>query len=279
MNTYGVHGIHGRAPAIATGLKISRPELSVWVVTGDGDGLSIGGNHLIHMLRRNPDLNMLLFNNEIYGLTKGQYSPTSHPGHVTKSTPMGSVDFPFNPLSLALGAGSSFIARAMDRDPKHLQVTLERSQQHKGTSYLEIYQNCIVFNDGAFSPYTDKSMRDMTSIYLEHGQPITFGKDDSHGLRLDGCRPETVDLQSGNWSKEDLWIHDEKDQNKAWLLSTLFDNNKEEGGLPRPFGVLFARERPTYEELVRDQITAAKEQLGEADLDALLSGEETWVVK
>ncbi len=278
MNTYGIHGIHGRAPAIATGLKAAQPKLSVWVVTGDGDGLSIGGNHMIHTLRRNLDLNILLFNNEIYGLTKGQYSPTSRVGHVTRSTPMGSIDNPFNPLSLALGANGSFVARTMDRDPKHLQVLLERTHLHKGTSFLEIYQNCIVFNDGAFNSYTDKSTRDTTSIYLEDGQPLKFGPDDRHGIRLDGYRPEVVDLQKGDWSDDDLWIHDEKDRNKAWLLTTFFEDNREVGHLPRPFGVLFAEERSTYEGLLQDQIAAAKDQHGEPNLDELLAGEETWVV-
>ncbi|TVQ74723.1 MAG: 2-oxoacid:ferredoxin oxidoreductase subunit beta [Balneolaceae bacterium] len=279
MNTFGMHGIHGRAPAIATGLKVARPDLSVWVVTGDGDALSIGGNHIIHLLRRNLDINVLLFNNEIYGLTKGQYSPTSPQGQVTKTSPAGSVDSPFNPLALALGANSSFAARAMDRDPKHLQSMLERTAEHKGTSFLEIYQNCIVFNDGAFSPYTDKSLRDSTSLYLEDGQPLVFGSGDAFGVRLDGCRPEIVDLRSGKWSKDDLWVHDEKDRNKAWLLTSLFDDNTREGKLPRPFGVFLAEERPTYEQLVRDQISAAMERHGEGDLEQLLTGEETWTVK
>jgi 2-oxoglutarate/2-oxoacid ferredoxin oxidoreductase subunit beta len=279
MDTYGIHGIHGRAPAIATGLKVARPDLSVWVVTGDGDALSIGGNHIIHLLRRNLDINVLLFNNEIYGLTKGQYSPTSPQGLVTKTSPGGSADSPFNPLALALGANGSFVARAMDRDPKHLQAMLERTAGHKGTSFLEIYQNCIVFNDGAFSPYTDKSLRDNTSLYLEDGQPLLFGADDAFGVRLDGCKPEIVDLRSGKWSKDDLWIHDEHDRNKAWLLTSLFDDNSSEGKLPRPFGVLLADERPAYEELVKQQIAAAIERKGDGDLEALLTGEETWTVK
>ena len=279
MNTYGMHGIHGRATAIATGLKSSRPDLNVWVITGDGDGLSIGGNHLIHMLRRNLDLNVLLFNNEIYGLTKGQYSPTSKPGHVTKSTPMGSIDNPFNPLALALGANGTFVARTMDRDPKHLQAMLQRTQNHIGTAFLEIYQNCIVFNDGAFSPYTDKSVRDNTSIYLEPGQPLLFGKDDRYGIRLDGCRPEKVDLESGEWSVDDLWVHDETDRNKAWLLTSLFDDNNRSEELPRPFGVLMAQERPTYEDLLHKQIESAKETYGEGSLEDLLYGDDTWVVK
>ncbi len=279
MNTYGIHGIHGRAPAIATGLKVTRPDLSVWVVTGDGDALSIGGNHIIHLLRRNLDINVLLFNNEIYGLTKGQYSPTSPQGQVTKTSPAGTVDHPFNPLSLAIGSGGTFIARAMDRDPKHLQSMLERSWQHKGTSFLEIYQNCIVFNDGAFSPYTDKSLRDSNSLVLEHGQPLLFGQNEAFGIRLDGCSPEIVDLNTGKWSKDDLWIHDEKDRNKAWLLTSLFDDNTRQGHLPRPFGVFLAEERATYEKLVQDQIAASLERDGEGDLETLLTGDETWTVR
>lgn len=279
MNTYGIHGIHGRATAIATGLKVARPELSVWVVTGDGDGLSIGGNHMIHTIRRNPDLNILLFNNEIYGLTKGQYSPTSKAGHVTKSTPMGSVDNPFNPLSLALGSGGTFVARTMDRDPKHLQLLLERTHQHKGTSFLEIYQNCIVFNDGAFSPYTDKSLRDNTSLFLENGEPLLFGKDDRYGIRMDGYKPEIVDLENGDWSKDDLWIHDEEDRNKAWLLASMFEDNHQDKAMPRPFGVLLAEERVTFESQMQEQIKSAKERFGDGDLKDLLAGEETWTVK
>ena len=175
MNTYGMHSIHGRATAVASGLKASRPELSVWIVTGDGDGLSIGGNHTIHLLRRNFDVNILLFNNQIYGLTKGQYSPTSEENKVTKSTPMGSIDHPFNPLALALGADSTFVARSMDRDPKHLQSMLLRANQHKGTSFLEIYQNCNIFNDGAFETFTEKSSKAEETLFLEQGKPLVFG--------------------------------------------------------------------------------------------------------
>ncbi len=192
MDTYGMHSIHGRAPAIASGLKISRPELSVWIITGDGDSLSIGTNHFAHLLRRNLDVNVLLFNNEIYGLTKGQYSPTSHEGAITKSTPMGSIDHPFNPSALAMGADGTFIARAMDRDPKFLQTILQRANEHKGTSLVEIYQNCIVFNDGAFGVYTDKKSRPEESVYLEQGQPLVFGDNNDKGIRLDGLKPEVV---------------------------------------------------------------------------------------
>ncbi|MCH8487507.1 MAG: 2-oxoacid:ferredoxin oxidoreductase subunit beta [Candidatus Cyclonatronum sp.] len=279
MDTFGMHSIHGRAPSIATGLKASRPELSVWVITGDGDALSIGGNHLIHVLRRNVDLNILLFNNEIYGLTKGQYSPTSHEGTVTKSTPMGSLDHPFNPAALAMGANACFFARAMDRDPKHLNEMLIRTHQHKGASLLEIYQNCIVFNDGAFEVYTDKQRRSDTALYLEHGKPLVFGKEGEKGIRLDGTRPELVKLGEGEWSESDLWVHDEKDAFKAYLLARFFEDNRHEDRLPRPFGVFLDVESPAYDEIFNRQIEQAYEKKGKGDLDALLAGEETWVVK
>ncbi|MDP4934183.1 MAG: 2-oxoacid:ferredoxin oxidoreductase subunit beta, partial [Salibacteraceae bacterium] len=209
MDTYGIHSIHGRATAVASGLKASRPDLSVWVITGDGDSLSIGGNHLIHLLRRNFDLNVLMFNNEIYGLTKGQYSPTSPKGQVTKSTPMGSLDHPFNPAALALGAQATFIARSMDRDPKHMRDVLAAANAHRGTSFIEIYQNCNVFNDGAFEVYTDKSTKADTTLILEEGKPMIFGANQDKGVRLNGLKPEVVALT--DFSAEDLWIHDSKD--------------------------------------------------------------------
>lgn len=277
MSTYGMHTIHGRGPAVASGLKIARPDLSVWLVTGDGDALSIGGNHIIHVLRRNVDINILLFNNEIYGLTKGQYSPTSQEGSVTKSTPMGSIDHPFNPISLALGADGSFIARAMDRDPKHLNAMLLRAAKHKGASFLEIYQNCVVFNDGAFEMYTDKASRPTSALYLEHGMPMVFGDGDSKGIRLDGLTPEVVDLGAG-FSADDLWIHDENDAMKAYILSRFFTTGNADG-FPRPFGVFYESRRPSYEQLVADQMAAASKRYGAPALDKLLEGEETWVVR
>ncbi|MDX1670814.1 MAG: 2-oxoacid:ferredoxin oxidoreductase subunit beta [Balneolaceae bacterium] len=279
METFGMHSIHGRAPAISTGLKVSRPELSIWVITGDGDSLSIGANHFVQLLRRNVDVNLLLFNNQIYGLTKGQYSPTSNKGAVTKSTPFGSIDHPFNPLSLSLGADGSFVARTMDRDPRHMQSMLQRTHQHKGTSMLEIYQNCIVFNDGAFELYTDKKSRPREAIYLEHGEPLIFGENEEKGIRLDGLRPEVVNLEE--YSKEDLWIHDENDSTKAHLLSRFFDDPESDHNMPmpRPFGVLYADERPCYEEGVIYQVEEAKKNKGAPDLDALLEGPETWEIK
>lgn len=280
MDTYGMHSIHGRAAAICTGLKVSRPDLSVWMITGDGDSLSIGGNHFIHLLRRNVDINVLLFNNEIYGLTKGQYSPSSPEGIVTKSSPFGSVDHPFNPISLGLGAGGTFLARAMDRDPKHLKEMILRSHKHKGTSMLEIYQNCIVFNDGAFGDFTDKKTRPDTSIYLEQDKPLVFGKEEQYGIRLDGLTPEVVEI-GDDWSKDDLWVHDERDHAKAQLLSSLFNRVFDSNGnpFPRPFGVIYEAERPTYDEAVVEQVLHARESTDEADLDALLKGNETWVVR
>jgi 2-oxoglutarate ferredoxin oxidoreductase subunit beta len=283
MDTFGMHSIHGRAPAIATGLKVSRPDLSVWIITGDGDSLSIGANHFVQLLRRNVNVNLLLFNNQIYGLTKGQYSPASPSGSVTKSTPFGSIDHPFNPLSLSLGADGTFVARAMDRDPKHLKEMILRSHKHQGTSMLEIYQNCIVFNDAAFELFTDKKSRPQEAIYLEQGEPLVFGKDKNKGVRLDGFTPEIVQL-GDNFTKDDLWVHDESDKVKAYILSRFFDQQNTGDGegelrFPRPFGVLYAEDRPTYDEGVNAQVEHAKVHHGEADLDALLRGNETWVVK
>ncbi|HZH94462.1 MAG TPA: 2-oxoacid:ferredoxin oxidoreductase subunit beta [Flavisolibacter sp.] len=274
MNVYGMHSIHGRATAIASGLKASRPDLSVWIVTGDGDALSIGGNHTIHLLRRNFDVNILLFNNQIYGLTKGQYSPTSESNKVTKSTPFGSIDHPFNPMALALGADASFIARSMDRDPKHLQSMLVRAHGHKGTSFLEIYQNCNIFNDGAFEAFTEKSSKADNALFAEHGKPLVFGANSDKGIRLDGFRPVVVDLNNG-YSVDDLWVHDEGDLFKAQILTRMFDDPREEGHLPRPFGVFYQVARPTYETVMKEQIDWAKEKKP-ADLDKLLRGNEVW---
>lgn len=276
MNTYGMHSIHGRAAAIASGLKACRPELSVWVVSGDGDSLSIGGNHLIHLLRRNVDLNLMLFNNQIYGLTKGQYSPTSELQKVTKSTPYGSIDHPFNPAALAMGADGSFVARSMDRDPKHLQEMLKRSHAHKGTSFLEIYQNCNIFNDGAFEVYTDKGTKAEEALFMEQGKPLVFGAARDKGIRLDGLRPVVVSLSEG-YSPDDLWIHDEGDFFKAQMLTRFFDQPSAEGHLPRPFGVFYEAERPTYDEVMTRQLEDARARKA-PDLDKLLAGRETWVI-
>lgn len=281
METYGMHSIHGRAPAVASGLKIARPELQVWVVTGDGDGLSIGGNHLIHLLRRNFGVKVLLFNNQIYGLTKGQYSPTSEEGKATKSTPMGSIDHPLNPLAFALGVDSSFVARTMDRDPKHLKEMILRCHAHEGAAFLEIYQNCNIFNDGAFQAFTEKESKADAAVFLQHGQPLRFGPNSEKGIRLDCFRPVVVDMEKDGFSAGDLWIHDEKDICKAHLLARFFDDpaRREQHYLPRPFGVLYAAERPSYEKLVHEQIAAAIEQKGEGQLDELLAGAATWEIR
>jgi 2-oxoglutarate/2-oxoacid ferredoxin oxidoreductase subunit beta len=278
MNTYGMHSIHGRATAVASGLKASRPELSVWIVTGDGDSLSIGGNHTIHLLRRNFDVNILMFNNQIYGLTKGQYSPTSEENKITKSTPFGSIDHPFNPLALAMGADASFIARSMDRDPKHLQEMIKRSHQHHGASFLEIYQNCNIFNDGAFEVFTEKSSKAAEALFLEQGKPLLFGTNQEKGIRIDGLKPVVVNLADG-FSADDLWIHDEADFYKAQTLVRLFDNPANDNHFPRPFGVLFQTERPCYEDAMKLQIEETIAAKGKGNLSKLLKGRETWVIE
>jgi 2-oxoglutarate ferredoxin oxidoreductase subunit beta len=277
MNTFGMHSIHGRATAIASGLKATRPELSVWVVTGDGDGLSIGGNHTMHLLRRNFDINILLFNNQIYGLTKGQYSPTSEPKKITKSTPFGSLDHPFNPLALAMGADATFIARTMDRDPKHLQQLLIRANQHKGASFLEIYQNCNIFNDGAFEIFTEKSSKPDETLFLEQDKPLVFGAQMNKGIKLDGFKPIVVEV-GNEFSADDLWVHDEKDFYKAQILARMFEDPRIEGHLPRPFGVFYETNRLSYEDLMTMQIDEVMKTKGKGDLDKLLRGNETWTI-
>jgi 2-oxoglutarate ferredoxin oxidoreductase subunit beta len=273
MNTYGFHGIHGRSPAIATGLKATRPELSVWVATGDGDGLSIGGNHLIHVLRRNLDINILLFNNRIYGLTKGQYSPTSEEGKITKSTPFGSIDHPFNPISVALGTGATFVARSIDVEVKHLHEIIRRAHDHHGTSFVEILQNCNIFNDGAFSALTDQDTKPDTQLILEHGKPLVFGRERRKGIRMRGHALEVVDLDDGV-SESQLVIHDEQDAALGFLLSLIGPPT-----FPTPLGVFRAVDRPTYESALADQIRAAKQHRGDGDLDALLHSGDTWTVE
>ena len=274
MKTYGFHTIHGRAPTIASGVKLARPDLSVWVITGDGDSLSIGGNHFIHVLRRNIDLNIVLFNNRIYGLTKGQYSPTSELGKVTKSTPFGSLDTPFNPPALALGAQATFVARSIDRYPSHLQKMLGRTHGHKGASFLEVYQNCHIFNDGAFKLMTDKETKDNHVLELEDGQPMIFGKEKNKGIRLDGFRPEVVTI-NGDFSADDLLVHNETDKNIADIL-TNFTYDTE---FPTPIGVLYVAESSTYEDRLEKQIKNAKKKLGEGNLEDLIRGVDIWDVE
>ncbi|MEX1189031.1 MAG: 2-oxoacid:ferredoxin oxidoreductase subunit beta [Bacteroidia bacterium] len=277
METYGMHSIHGRATAVASGLKATRPELSVWIITGDGDSLSIGGNHFIHLLRRNFDVNILLFNNEIYGLTKGQYSPTSESGKVTKSTPMGSIDHPFNPLALVLGADGTFVARTMDRDPIHMREVLKRANLHKGSSLVEIYQNCNVFNDGAFEVFTDKKTKAAETLFVENGKPLVFGNDGNKGILLDGFVPKVVDLNEH--SINDLWVHDERDRVKAGILTRFFDEVTSEPHLPRVFGVFYVEDRFRYEDIFNQQIADSIRLKGKGNLDKLLSGNNTWEVK
>jgi 2-oxoglutarate ferredoxin oxidoreductase subunit beta len=273
MNTYGFHSIHGRAPAIASGLKIARPELSVWIVTGDGDGLSIGGNHLIHILRRNLDVNILLFNNEIYGLTKGQYSPTSRLGQKTKSSPLGNIDRPFDAAALALGAGASFVARTIDVEQKHLQSVLRRAVEHKGTSFVEILQNCPIFNDGAFSVITEGDERVDHQMLLEHGQPMIFGPEGAKKgihLRRD-MTPEAVSMTDVDESE--ILVHDERNDAIAFFLTSL-----QRPKFPVPLGVLRAVDQPIYERDLHHQIDKARASQGNADFDRLFASGDTWVV-
>jgi len=273
MNTYGFHSIHGRAPAIATGLKVSRPDLMVWVVTGDGDGLSIGGNHLMHALRRNVDLKILLFNNRIYGLTKGQYSPTSELGKVTKSTPAGSADHPLNPLLLALGADATFVARTIDVEAKHQQDIIKRAAEHKGATFVEILQNCNVFNDGAFSSLTDRETKADTQLILEHGKPMIFGKNKDRGIRLNGLAPEVVTLGNGIGT-DSLLVHDENDPVLGFLLSRMAPP-----AFPTPIGVIRRTQKPTFDALMNSQIQEAVAKSGEGDLDQLLHRGDVWTVQ
>ena len=279
METYGMHSIHGRATAIASGLKAARKDLSVWIVTGDGDAMSIGGNHFIHLLRRNFNVNILLFNNQIYGLTKGQYSPTSEEGKITKSTPFGSIDHPFNPIALAMGADATFVARSMDRDPVHLKDLLRKTAAHKGTSFLEIYQNCNVFNDGAFEVFTEKSSKKQEALFVEHGKPLVFGQNAELGIKLDGFKPVIVNLTENGNSANDLWIHDETDRVKSGILSRFFDNPNKPSHFPRPFGVFYKEDRPCYEDDLIAQIDSVIASKGKGDLNKLLRGREVWEIQ
>ena len=272
MNTYGMHSIHGRAPAFATGLKSARPDLSVWVITGDGDSLSIGGNHLMHVLRRNVDVNILLFNNRIYGLTKGQYSPTSEVGKRTKSTPLGSIDAPVRPLSVALGANATFVARSIDREPKHLCEMLARAHDHKGTSFLEIYQNCNIFNDGAFAPLTDRKQKGAEQLLLEHGKPLLFSGGEK-GIVFDGFTPTIVDVASTGLDA--IHVHDEQGPAAYHhILATMAHPT-----MPTPLGVFRDVEAPAYDELLNGQLAAARDRSGPGEIADLLRSGDTWEVK
>jgi 2-oxoglutarate ferredoxin oxidoreductase subunit beta len=275
MNVYGLHGIHGRAPAIATGVALARPDLHVWVITGDGDALSIGGNHLIHALRRNVNITIVMFNNQIYGLTKGQYSPTSEVGKITKSSPFGSLDHPFNPLAVALGAEAAFVARTHDMDRKHMMEVLRRAHNHRGAAFVEVYQNCNVFNDGAFEGVTAKEARAEMLIELEHGQPIRFGAEQQRGVVLNEfAECELVDVASVGVDK--LMVHDEHRDSPtlAFALARLASSPT----MPTPIGVFRDVERPTYELEVQRQLVGAVERQGPGDLASLIASGATWDV-
>jgi 2-oxoglutarate ferredoxin oxidoreductase subunit beta len=276
MNTYGFHGIHGRAPAIATGIKTANPELSVWVITGDGDALSIGGNHFMHVLRRNLDINYILFNNRIYGLTKGQYSPTSVFGQKTKSTPMGVIDYPVNPLSLAIASEATFVARSIDIDVKHLGSMVEAAAKHKGVSFLEVYQNCNIFNDGAFDYFAERSVRPDRVLYLEHAKPMIFGKDRNKGIRMNGAHPEVVTIGENGITEADILVHDIylQDPSVAFMLARM-----EQPDFPQPVGVFRAVERPSYNQLMADQIDTAIAKSGPGSLEKLIYSGDMWTVE
>jgi len=276
MSTYGFHTIHGRAPAIATGLKLSNPELDVWVVTGDGDGLSIGGNHMLHVLRRNVDLNILLFNNEIYGLTKGQYSPTSKQGTISPSTPFGSVDASVSPAEFALGSGARFVARTIDTAQKHMPEVFKRAHTNKGASFVEIFQNCIVYNDAIFAEFTDKAHAKDRQLMAEHGKPLLFGADMNKGLRMDpkSLSLEVVTLGEHGITEDDVLVHDETNRLQAMMLASLRPTE-----FPMVLGVLYAAPAPTYGEQLREQVEDVRRKKGAADLNALIRKGRTWVVE
>jgi 2-oxoglutarate ferredoxin oxidoreductase subunit beta len=275
MNTYGIHGIHGRAPAIATGVALARPDLHVWVIGGDGDMLSIGGNHLIHALRRNVNLKILMFNNQIYGLTKGQYSPTSEVGKITKSTPFGSLDHPFNPISIALGAEASFVARTHDMDRKHMIEVFKRAHEHPGAAFVEVYQNCNVFNDGAFDAILNKDARPEMLIDLKHGEPVRFGAERELGVTMNAYGEAKI-VRVEDVGEDRLVVHDERrsDPSLAFALSRLAEHPE----TPTPVGVFRAVERPTYGVAMQQQLVDASSRSGPGDLEALLRSAPTWTV-
>ncbi|APF18453.1 pyruvate ferredoxin/flavodoxin oxidoreductase, beta subunit [Caldithrix abyssi DSM 13497] len=276
MNTFGVHSIHGRAPTVASGIKLANPELKVFIITGDGDGLSIGGNHFIHLCRRNIDVTVILFNNRIYGLTKGQYSPTSVKGQITKSSPYGTLENPFNPVLMAMASGATFVARTIDRNPKHLAEILRRAAEHKGTSFVEVYQNCVIFNDGAFEDLYSKDTKDDRALYMEKGKPYIFGKNHDKVLKWNCSRFEAVPYDEAN-PPENLLIHDEKNLSAEieFGLASLTDNPD----LPTPMGIFRQVETETYEELLQKQIDFVKEKKGEGDLETLFNSGNTFIIE
>jgi 2-oxoglutarate ferredoxin oxidoreductase subunit beta len=274
MQTYGFHSIHGRAMTLASGIRTANPDLSVWVITGDGDALSIGGNHFLHTLRRNFDINVVLFNNRIYGLTKGQYSPTSEQGKVTKSSPDGAIDHPINPVRAAIAAEATFVGRAFDTDTKHLPALIERLSRHKGIGFLEVFQNCNIFNDKAFDDFTDRKVREDRMVYLEPGKPLIFGKERNKGIKLDGLTPRVVTIGEDGMSESDLLVWDATDPTLAYLASNL-----DLPDFPVPVGIFLENSRPTYEDMLSEQITSARKRVGgDGDLQALISGSNTWTV-
>ena len=276
MNTYGMHTIHGRAPAVASGIKISKPELCVWVITGDGDGLSIGTNHFVHAMRRNLNINIILFNNRIYGLTKGQYSPTSEYGKITKSSPYGTIENPINPIRIAIAAEATFVARTIDVDGDHLTETLEKAALHKGVSFVEIYQNCVIFNDGAFSDFTHKKVREDNILYLEHGKPLLYGNEKDKGICIQEALPKTVDVGDCNSGKGSLAVHDETRQDQSWAYTL---SQMQYPDFPVPIGVFRCIEKPTYENLLNEQIRIEREKQGEPTLESLFLSKDTWIVE
>lgn len=272
MNTYGFHTMHGRALPVASGIKIANPDLSVWVVTGDGDGMAIGGNHFIHAIRRNMDIKILLLNNEIYSMTKGQYSPTTQQNSKTKSSPFGVVDYPFNPVALALGSGATFVARTSYSNPKHLSYILKRAADHKGIAFVEIYSNCVIFTDGIFDQWTDKNFMDENSVFIEDGKPLIFGRAKDKGIMIDNFAPNEVKIH-GNEHR--LIVHNEKNVALAQMIGSMsYDNN-----LPRPFGVFLDIEKPSYDELINKQISDTQERLGTGNVNELLKGSDFWEIK
>jgi len=277
MNTYGFHSIHGRAASIATGVKLANPDLQVWVATGDGDLLSIGGNHFIHACRKNVDLKIIMFNNKIYGLTKGQYSPTTDKGTVTKTTPYGSIDWPFNAIKLATGSGATFVARSIDRAPKHLQDMITRASKHHGAAFIEVYQNCPIFNDGVHAHVTEKDVKAENTLVMEHGKPLVFGKNMDKGIMLDGLNPKIININDGNLSINDVWVHDEYDDNptRVFLLARFTDIP----GFPVPIGVFRQFNKATYNEDVTGQIEHIQKTKGVGTFETLFAGGNTWEVQ
>jgi 2-oxoglutarate ferredoxin oxidoreductase subunit beta len=275
VDVYGFHTMHGRALPVASGIKIANPDLSVWVITGDGDGMAIGGNHFIHAIRRNMDIKVLLLNNEIYSMTKGQYSPTSPQGLKTKSSPFGVIDYPFNPVALSLGSGATFVARTSYSNPKHLSYVLKRASEHKGIAFVEIYSNCVIFTDGIFDQWTDKNYMDENAIFIEDNQPLIFGKNKDKGIIIENFAPKIVDLNDPNVNRENLIVHNEKNQAIAQMIGSMsYDND-----LPRPFGVFLDIEKPSYDFLINKQISDIVEKHGTGNIDELLKGSESWEIK